>query len=666
MPRPHIITMTGYYRVSTKAEAQQTSFKNQPAYFRTLLKDPKYKNYRPAKKFYCDWGLSGTKLNRPGFVEMLEDAGLDVEIEDRDDIPHPKYPDKVMKQRLYKVSVNPKKKPKFEEIWIKTTSRFARNINAYEILMTLRNAGVFVYFISKDLSTRNLEDMPAIRQCLSEDMSYSEQLSRDGKIKQQQFEEEGRLLGCPFGYDYHKKTKTTLPYYTINPVDGEVVRKMFEYCIQGLGSRNISKKLADEGHLTKKKKPFAVSTIKRILSNEKYMGLNNLGKLTTGDLFQKLSTPKVREDYVDRLSENEGLPAIVTPEIWYAAQEASKSRRTIADDRPIGLHRPEHDYKNLLVCGFCGNHFIYDNNSDRGFFKCATKARKGINACNCNNLFMYKLEDYLTSLQNGGLHDLIQQDFENSLLTLIRLIEDYLTALKDPQKLNSDNTDLENLHQELDVQITARDQLLNLLTTGKLSESGIATFQEKIQSIEFEIQLIEDKIRDIKTPYSNYMDCLKKLFEAVFDELRLFETKKETYTRQEVLNALSYIKVYGETANFRGGRPPIPVLIPILKETETSQALIRVGYNTFNYKLYNSFSNYDPNASIEWGAERRTEKTDYVQTKYILSSNAFIRPNGDLGYIKTLGIEGISELQQIKANIDELYNEFKALTQNQP
>lgn len=148
--------MTGYYRVSTKAEAQQTSFKNQPAYFRTLLKDPKYKNYRPAKKFYCDWGLSGTKLNRPGFVEMLEDAGLDVEIEDRDDIPHPKYPDKVMKQRLYKVSVNPKKKPKFEEIWIKTTSRFARNINAYEILMTLRNAGVFVYFISKDLSTRNL------------------------------------------------------------------------------------------------------------------------------------------------------------------------------------------------------------------------------------------------------------------------------------------------------------------------------------------------------------------------------------------------------------------------------------------------------------------------------------------------------------------------------
>ena len=50
MPRPHIITMTGYYRVSTKAEAQQTSFKNQPAYFRTLLKDPKYKNYRPAKK----------------------------------------------------------------------------------------------------------------------------------------------------------------------------------------------------------------------------------------------------------------------------------------------------------------------------------------------------------------------------------------------------------------------------------------------------------------------------------------------------------------------------------------------------------------------------------------------------------------------------------------
>ena len=85
--------MTGYYRVSTKAESQKTSFENQPAYFQVLLERPEYSNYTRAEKFYCDFGITGTKLNRPGFKEMLEDAGLDVSIERKPDIPHPVFPD---------------------------------------------------------------------------------------------------------------------------------------------------------------------------------------------------------------------------------------------------------------------------------------------------------------------------------------------------------------------------------------------------------------------------------------------------------------------------------------------------------------------------------------------------------------------------------------------
>lgn len=664
MSRPKIITMTGYYRVSTKAEAQETSFKNQPKYFHTLLKDPKYKNYRPTKKFYCDWGLSGTKLNRPGFKEMLEDAGLDVEIEDRDDIPHPKYPDKIMKQRIYKVAVNPKKKPKFEEIWIKTTSRFARNINAYEILMTLRNAGVFVYFISKDLSTRNLEDMPAIRQCLSEDMSYSEQLSRDGKIKQQQFEEEGRLAGCPFGYDYHKKTKKNLPYYTINPEEAIVVRKIFEYCINGLGSKEISKKLAQEGYLTKTKKPFAVSTIKRILDNEKYMGLNTIGKHTTGELFQKLTSVKIREDYKDRLAENEGLPAIVSKETWYAAKEATASRRNNAHnntDPNRGIFKPTHKYKDILVCGFCGNHFIFDNNGGRGFYKCSTKRNKGKDACPCNNVFQYKLDAFLDDLQKGGLFELIQTDFENTITSLIRLVEDYMGILKDPQKLQETDSTVSSLLKDLSIKQNAREQLLNLLTTGQLSDSGILRFQEKIQEIEFEIQVIEEKIQQLKTPYSDYTDSIEDLFSAIFAELKLFENKKRTYTKEEVYDALTHIKVYGETKDYRGGRPPQTVLIPILKETLLSQALIQKGFATFTYKIHNSFSNYDPDNPIDWDTDRRTENTQIIKYKYLIPTHAYLRPNGDLGYIKNFGFEDDSILDQIKDHIHTLYNEFNEL-----
>lgn len=72
MAKEEAITMTGYYRVSTKKEAQESSFyKYQPAYFSALLKKPKFKNYKPYEPFYCDYGVSGTKLDRPGFKKMF-------------------------------------------------------------------------------------------------------------------------------------------------------------------------------------------------------------------------------------------------------------------------------------------------------------------------------------------------------------------------------------------------------------------------------------------------------------------------------------------------------------------------------------------------------------------------------------------------------------------
>ena len=223
------IVMTGYYRVSTKAESQKTSFENQPEYFKLLLERPEYSNYIRTEKFYCDFGVSGTKLNRPGFKEMLEDAGLDVDIERKPDIPHPVFPDKVYKQLEYHVSVNPKKKPKFDEIWIKSTSRLARNINAYQILETLRLAKVYVYFIDRNLSTRNEEDMPAIAAALQEDMAYSMGLSRGAQIKNAQYRRENRVAGDAYGWIYHKKTATKLP-----PPKKKSLKKnptTFSYCL---------------------------------------------------------------------------------------------------------------------------------------------------------------------------------------------------------------------------------------------------------------------------------------------------------------------------------------------------------------------------------------------------------------------------------------------------
>ena len=688
MSKQRTITMTGYYRVSTKAESQKTSFKAQPALFRTLLSLPEYKHYRPASRFYFDYGTSGTKLNRPGFKQMLEDAGLDVEIEDKKKIPHPEYPDKLMNQRIYKVSVNPSKKPLFEEIWIKNTSRFARNINGYQILQTLRLAGVFVFFIDMRLTTRNEEDMPAIRKRLDEDMAYSEQNSRNRKITQIQYEQENRLSGHPYGYVYHKKTKSSNPYYTIHPTESEVVKKIFDYCIEGLGTVAIGKRLAAEGHLNRSGKPFSDSSIKKILDNEKYMGLNTCGKFTTGTLFEKLDSAKVRDDYKSRLSKSEGLPAIITPEIWEAAHTAIRSRQTNPKDpHSRGTTIPRHPYKDLLTCSLCGNHFVYDNNGGRGFFKCATKAKDGIKACNCNNLFVYKLDEFIKNLQNGGIYSLIQTDYEMTIISLITLIELYLDKYKNPHDISQSTEEYKLLQEELESSQKVRDNLLDMLLSSSYSESSFKTFKERVDEIEEKIKSIETQMEELLTSPAEVAKTLENIFAITFQEFTLFEQRKKKYTSDEVLQMLSKIKIYGMTANNSGGRPPATILVPILKSTEQAQGLINLGFETFGYRYRNTLPNYESpedfiskrvgHQSIEdvnpvdrddlpacerekyyTPAPKGKRQWPTTSSKYLFLNEAYYTHDGEIGYIQDLGVKENSTLQQLKSYTNKLYMEF--------
>lgn len=681
--------MTGYYRVSTKAESQNTSFSNQPIIFQTLLETPRFKNYKRSEKFYCDYGISGTKLNRPGFKEMLEDAGLDVEIEDKAEIEHPEFPGKIYKQRIYHVSVNPMKKPKFDEIWIKSTSRLARNINAYQILETLKLAKVYVYFIDRDLCTRNDEDMAAIRKCLDEDMAYSEGLSRNMRLAHQQFRRENRVMGDNYGWVYHKRTKTKLPFYTIHPEESKAVLKMHEYCHQGLGTRRISKALADEGILTRAKKPFSTSEILRILKSEKYKGLNFVGKYTTGPLFQKLSTPIVLDDYKDRLAPTPDLPAIVPPDIWDKTQEILAGRHLKTSkakgDKTVGQATPRHPLANTLVCGYCGNHFIYDNNNGRGYFKCATKRNKGVQGCNCNNVFNYKLDEYLEILKKSELHSFIESDYENTIISLITFIEAYLKLYINPLSIEELNMQYQEINAQLQSQRALRDNFVEMISGDNFSQETFNVFRVKINSIDEEIKVLEMQLADLLATPTEIEAKLEQLFSVTFNEFSIFQGRKKTYSKEEVIEMLSSIKVYGKTSNNTGGLPPVPILLPVLKTTAQAEGLRKMGYSDFNYRFRNRLPDYEPPESYistapailpelnpvdtdipacekeayYTSAPRDTRKWPTNSSKYNWVNEAFFTPTGDIGFVPDLGVENHQIMHQLKEYTEHLRQEFE-------
>lgn len=692
------IYVAGYYRVSTKAESQKSSFENQPAYFKTILDRRNRMSKVTGVRYemvesYHDYGETGTSFNREGFKRMLEEAGLEVEVIEKAEYFNPKYPEKPMKQRKYVTSVDPKKEPKFKEIWIKSTSRFARNINGFEILQTLKRKGVYVYFIDIDKSTERDENMEAIRQKLDGDMSYSEQLSRNMRIVQEQYQRENRVRGKMYGYDYHPKTKSELPYYTINEEQANIVKKIFE-CICEMGTKATINKLASEGFFDERGKPFAKTRLRNIIKNEKYKGLNYVGKYTTGDLFDKFETPQLNPNYA--LQESEALPPIVSAELWQKANEAIAARNVEVDGKLQGIHAPSHKYKDLLRCGYCGNNFIFDTNrgyEGKGYYRCATKRNRGAKVCNCTNVFDYQLIAFIERLKNGELHNLIETDFEATIISLIYLIEAYLGKYSSPS-YNSEASP--ELLEKLEKQRNSRAVVMEMLT-GDFSEDTLYAFREKITSIDTEIKEIENALAEQKFSPIYCEAELEKLFQVAFEDLTIYKEKKKTYIDEEVLSLIDRIEVYGRS-ELNGGKPANVSLVPVLKVSEKAQGLKKYGIEKFNIgSIACGNPNYEapdhfiqslrkdrrkplepltPADTIEWNKQKevhygtgteaeelreifkRPPKSEWlknVAVPYNISGNCF---DLEKGFIKNIGFENEPIFEQIEKHLYSLYERF--------
>lgn len=150
-----VIRAVAYCRVSTKKNEQKNSMENQRAHFQRVLSEKE--GYTlvslPSNEngIYADKGTSGTKLSRPEFNKMLYDAGLRRIIDDTTGKPAPEY------------SFRIECPPKFDVIFVKDASRFARDTKVIPILQTLLNNGVSVYFEDIAKSTSVSDDWTYIQ-----------------------------------------------------------------------------------------------------------------------------------------------------------------------------------------------------------------------------------------------------------------------------------------------------------------------------------------------------------------------------------------------------------------------------------------------------------------------------------------------------------------------
>lgn len=466
------VKVCAYCRVSTNKSEQKLSFENQKKYFESIL--TKDKGYELIN-IYADEGLSGTKFRkREQFNKMLFDAGLNMVTnslkinEDRNKYISTDY---VLSDR----------EPLFNLIFVKDSSRFARNTEVNRILNRLKDKGVYVYFEDLCKTTENEADRIIIDFLFG--MSYQESVDKSNKTKfgMKRSSENGKVR-CGhelFGYTFNKDENTL----RVISEEAEVIKLIFKLRLEGNGTRRIAKYLNDNGYRTRNNKQYCISRINTILKNATYTGKQVYNKTEMQNLGDGSSKKRKHiDDWI--IKDTDKIDQIIDEDTFYKVQQL------IADNTTSnkGVYNGASELCNYLYCGKCGAKYYKFNSRCRVYYRCKNKIN--INAeVKCDNKNV-KL-DYIYSILNSYC-----DDYKNTCISYFNMVK------------NSVNKQIVNIKEDTDneavlaikEQIRAKEAILEELLDNMLNNSS-----ETVKKVFMKKQkLIDDELKELEGQLKQY------------------------------------------------------------------------------------------------------------------------------------------------------------------
>lgn len=314
--------MAAYCRVSTDQLEQLSSYEAQVNYYTDFINNsPEYEMV----KVYADEGISGTNTKkREQFNKMIEDC----------------------------------KAGKIDVIITKSISRFARNtLDCLNYVRMLKDLGIGVVFEKENINTLDSkgEVLLTILSSLAQDESRSISENSTWGIRRKY--EQGKVsVNYTKFLGYDKGADGNL---VINEKQGKIVRRIYRDYIDGKGANRIARELEDEGVPNWNGKPkWYESSIRKMLSNEKYKGDALLQKTYTVDFLTKKrvkNNGEVPQYYIE-----ESHPAIIDKAMWEGVQLEIERRRVFAET--YGVHKLDYatldnPFAGRVICGYCGSTF---------------------------------------------------------------------------------------------------------------------------------------------------------------------------------------------------------------------------------------------------------------------------------------------------------------------
>ena len=329
--------VAAYARVSTEQDEQLNSYEAQVNYYSHYIRA------NPAWDFvdiYADEGITGTSTRqRDGFNRMIADA----------------------------------KAGKIDIILTKSISRFARNtVDTLNTVRELQQLGVEVRFEKENINTldKQSEVLLTIMSSLAQEESRS--ISENVRWGQKRSMQSGKIQMAYSSFLGYRKGEDGKP--EIEPEEAEIVQNIYNWYLDGLSQNQIAQRLTEQGIPTPRgNKVWSVSTVKSILTNEKYKGDCIRQKTYTENYLDK--KVKKNNGEVDQYYIHNSHPAIIDERTFNLVQRRMNSR---GNNSANGTHSL---FSGKVFCGHCGQScrrrgFSDNRKTRKPYWHCADRYNK--------------------------------------------------------------------------------------------------------------------------------------------------------------------------------------------------------------------------------------------------------------------------------------------------
>ena len=413
------LRVAAYCRVSTDSDEQATSYEAQVEHYTAFIKQNSEWEFAG---IFADDGISGTNTKkREEFNRMIGEC----------------------------MAGN------IDLIVTKSISRFARNtLDCLKYIRELKEKNIPVFFEKENINTMDSKGEVLLTIMASLAQQESQSLSQNVKLGLQYRYQNGevqvnhnRFLGYTKDEDGH---------LIIEPVEAEVVKRIYREYLEGASLLQICRSLKADSILTAANKPhWRPETVKKILQNEKYIGDALLQKTYTVDFLTKKRVKNngiVPQYYVENSHE-----PIIPRELFMQVQEEMVRRANLrgGKDGKKRVYSSKYALSSIVYCGQCGDIYRRVHWNNRGYksivWRCVSRLEEKGSECTAPTINEETLQTAVVKAINELLanKEPFLQALQKNVATILNEENDNAT--------NDIDSKLEELQQQLLIQAKSKN-----------------------------------------------------------------------------------------------------------------------------------------------------------------------------------------------------------------